>query len=83
MLSTENLKFYSLRSAVQSRHPVQTSKESTMSSIQQLANRLKDILGNPELIKRLAEQDAIDGSISTNLDRLDELTEQLVDTYKK
>lgn len=54
-----------------------------MSSIQQLANRLKDILGNPELIKRLAEQDAIDGSISTNLDRLDELTEQLVDTYKK
>lgn len=54
-----------------------------MSSVQQLADRLKEILGNPELIKRLAEQDAKDGSVTADLDKLNELTEQLAKTYEK
>ena len=69
--------------SVRVRPPVPIYKGSIMSSVQQLADRLKEILGNPELIKRLAEQDAKDGSVTADLDKLNELTEQLAKTYEK
>ena len=50
-------------------------------SVQDLADKIKLILANPELLARLAEQEAEDGSISELLDELDTKVTELEKLY--
>lgn len=50
-------------------------------SVQDLADKIKLILANPELLARLAEQEAEDGSISELLDELDTKVSELEKLY--
>ena len=54
-----------------------------MTSVQELADRLKSILDNTDMIKKLAEQDKKDGSVTANLDNLEDVLDQLEEVYKK
>lgn len=47
-----------------------------MSDIQSLADKVKSILDDRELMGKLAEQDARDGSVSASLDEIDALLDQ-------
>lgn len=50
-------------------------------SVQDLADKIKLILANPELLSRLAEQEAEDGSISEILDDLNTKVSELEKLY--
>jgi hypothetical protein len=54
-----------------------------MTSVRELADRIKSILDNTDLIKKLAEQDEKDGSVTANLDELEGVLDQLDEVYKK
>jgi hypothetical protein len=50
-------------------------------TVQDLADKIKTIIEDPELISRLAEQDAKDGTVSKILDQLDKKTSDLEKLY--
>lgn len=50
-------------------------------SVQELADKIKMILANPELIARLAEKDAEDGSVSLTFDELEAAVSKLEKLY--
>ena len=52
-------------------------------SAQDLADKVKMILENPDLIARLAEQEAEDGSVSAILNELDTKVSDLEKLYPK
>ncbi len=56
-------------------------KESASTSIQDLADKIKLILANPDLLARLAEQEAEDGRVSEMLDELDAKVSELEKLY--
>lgn len=55
------------------------SEKST--SLQDLADKLTMILSNPDLLARLAAQDAEDGSVSETLDELESKVSDLEKLY--
>ena len=50
-------------------------------SVQDLADKIKMILANPDLLARLAEQEAEDGRISEMLDELNTKVSELEKLY--
>lgn len=50
-------------------------------SVQDLADKIKIILANPNLLSRLAEQEAEDGSVSEILDELNTKVSELEKLY--
>lgn len=50
-------------------------------SVQDLADKLTMILSNPDLLARLAAQDAEDGSVSETLDELESKVSDLEKLY--
>jgi hypothetical protein len=56
-------------------------KAGAATSVQELANKIKMILSNPDLLARLAEQETEDGSVSALLDELDEGVSNLEKLY--
>ncbi len=56
-------------------------KAGAATSVQDLANKIKMILSNPDLLARLAEQETEDGSVSALLDELDESVSNLEKLY--
>lgn len=50
-------------------------------SVQDLADKIKLILANPDLLARLAEQEAEDGSVSELLGELDSKVSELEKLY--
>lgn len=50
-------------------------------SVQDLADKIKMILANPDLLARLAEQDAEDGSVSEALTQLEDKVSELAKLY--
>lgn len=50
-------------------------------SVQDLADKIKLILANPDLLARLAEQNLEDGSVSALLDELEENVANLEKLY--
>ena len=50
-------------------------------SVQGLADKIKMILENPDLLARLAEKEAEDGSVSELLDELDTKVSELEKLY--
>lgn len=56
-------------------------KAGAATTVQDLADKIKMILANPDLLARLAEQDTEDGSVSALLDELDEGVSNLEKLY--
>lgn len=56
-------------------------KAPAATTVQELADKIKMILANPDLLARLAEQDTEDGSVSALLDELDEGVSNLEKLY--
>lgn len=56
-------------------------KAPAATTVQDLADKIKMILANPDLLARLAEQDTEDGSVSALLDELDEGVSNLEKLY--
>lgn len=54
---------------------------SKASSVQDLADKIKMILANPELLARLAEKEVEDGSVSEVLDELETQVAELEKLY--
>lgn len=52
-----------------------------ITSVQDLADKVKRILENPDLLARLAEQEAEDGSVSELLGELDSTVSELEKLY--
>lgn len=52
-----------------------------VTSVQDLADKVKRILENPDLLARLAEQEAEDGSVSELLGELDSTVSELEKLY--
>jgi hypothetical protein len=50
-------------------------------SVQALADKIKLILANPDLIARLAEQEVVDGSVTEILNELDTKVSELEKLY--
>jgi hypothetical protein len=54
---------------------------SKASSVQDLADKIKMILANPELLARLAEKELEDGSVSVMVDELETKVAELEKLY--
>lgn len=56
-------------------------KANAATTVQDLADKVKSILSNPELLARLAEKELEDGSVSALVDELEENVANLEKLY--